>query len=302
MQFCSKPKKSFFQQAIYLNLDHLSSHHLPRHKGNLINQKQKNTPSTTLDLLEEQIEMAQQVMNNKEKQIQQVPIQMHPIIRNPEAISDDEMPDPGVQVQIPQMQPAVQVQVPQMQPAAQVQVPQMQPAVQVQVPQMQPAVQVQVPQMQPVVQVQVPQMQPAAQVQVHQRQPQAQVICPQVQHFRITQPNPPILKFTTGLVICTCAGCQDPITHDQKTYPSNMVFMKKGMVAFYNLKCNRIQMKEQNIHFHLSMVCLQKDDKATEYRDLRTNDETFEQLTIEQMELLEKLDFLCFITVNKQVM
>ena len=34
----------------------------------------KNAPSTTLDLLEEQIEMAQQVMNNKEKQIQQVPI------------------------------------------------------------------------------------------------------------------------------------------------------------------------------------------------------------------------------------
>ena len=67
--------------------------------------------------------MAQQVMNNKEKQIQQVPIQMHPIIRNPEAISDDEMPDPH-----PQMQPAVQVQVPQMQPAMQVQVPQIQPA------------------------------------------------------------------------------------------------------------------------------------------------------------------------------
>ena len=178
--------------------------------------------------------MEQQVMNNKEKQIQQVPIQMHPIIRNPEAISDDEMPDPGVQVQVPQMQPAAQVQVPQMQPAVQVQVPQMQPAAQ----------------------VQVPQMQSVAQVQVHQRQPQVQVIHPQVQHFRITQPNPPILKLTTGLAICTCAGCQDPITHDQKTYPSNMVFMKKGIVAFYKPKCNRIQMKEQNIHFHLSMVCL----------------------------------------------
>ena len=47
-------------------------------------------------------------MNNKEKQIQQVPIQMHPIIRNPEAISDDQMQ----QVQVPQMQPAAQVQVP----------------------------------------------------------------------------------------------------------------------------------------------------------------------------------------------
>ena len=36
--------------------------------------------------------------------------------------------------------------------------------------------------------------------------------------------------------------------------------------------------------------------------DLRTNDETFEQLTIEQMEVLEKLDFLSFIATNKQVM
>ena len=49
-----------------------------------------------------------------------------------------------------------------------------------------------------------------------------------------------ILKFTTGLAIHTCAGCQGDITHDQKANLSNMVFMKKGMVAFYNLKCNRI--------------------------------------------------------------
>ena len=98
-------------------------------------------------------------------QVQQVPVQMHPIIRNPEAISDDEMPDPGVQVQVPQMQPGVQVQV--------------------------------IP----------PQVQPQVQVIHAQVQPQAQVICPQVQPFRITQPNPPILKFTTGLVIHTCAGC-----------------------------------------------------------------------------------------------
>ena len=70
-------------------------------------------------------------MNTQEKQVQQVPVKTHPIIRNPEAISDDEMPDPGVQVQVPQMQPAVQVQVPQMQPGAQLQVPQMQPGAQV---------------------------------------------------------------------------------------------------------------------------------------------------------------------------
>ena len=188
-------------------------------------------------------------MNSKVKEVEQVQVPMRPIIRNPEAISDDEIPDPEVE--------AAQVQVPQMQQAAQVQVPQMQQA--------------------------------------------AQVIHPQVQKLRITQPNPPILKFTTGLAICVCAGCRNTITHDQKTYPYNMVFVKKGIVAFYNPKCNKMQVKEQNIHFHLNMVCLHKNDKTTEYRHLRTNDETFEQLTVEQMEVLQKLDFLRFITANKQV-
>ena len=173
-------------------------------------------------------------MNSKVKEVEQAQVPMHPIIRNPEAISDDEIPDP--EVEVPQMQQA------------------------------------------------------------------AQVIHPQVQKLRITQPNPPILKFTTGLAICMCAGCRNTITHDQKTYPYNMVFVNKGIVALYNPKCNKMQMKEQNIHFHLNMVCLQKNDKTTEYRHLRTNDETFEQLTIEQMEVLQKLDFLCFITANKQVM
>ena len=115
-------------------------------------------------------------------------------------------------------------------------------------------VQVQLLQMQPQVQVIHPQMQPQVQVICPQMWPQMPVICPQVQPFRITQPNPPILKFTTRLAIHVCAGCRGAITHDQKTYPSNMVFMKKGMVAFYNPKHNRIQMKEQNIHFHLC-VC-----------------------------------------------
>ena len=107
--------------------------------------------------------------------------------------------------------------------------------------------------MQPGVQVQVADMQPRVQVICLQVQPQVQVIHPHVQPFRITPPNPPILKFTTGLAICTGAGCQGAITHDQKTYPSIMVFMKKGMVAFYNPKCNTISI---HTHFHLSMVCL----------------------------------------------
>ena len=148
-------------------------------------------------------------MNSKVKEVEQGQVPMRPIIRNPEAISDDEIPDP--EVEVPQMQQAAQVQVPQMQQAA-------------------------------------------------------QVIHPQVQKLRITQPNPLILKFTTGVAISMCAGYRNTITRDQKTYPYNMVFMKKGIVAFYNPKCNKMQVKEQNIHFHPNMVCLQKNDKTTEYR------------------------------------
>ena len=77
-----------------------------------------NTPSTTLHMLEEQIEIARKVMNSKVKEVEQVKVPMRPIIRNPEAISDDEIPDLEVeaaQVQVPQMQQAAQVIHPQVQ-------------------------------------------------------------------------------------------------------------------------------------------------------------------------------------------
>ena len=70
-------------------------------KANQLKAK-NNTPSIKLHMLEEQMEMAQKVMKSKEKEVEQVPVQMRPIISNPEAISDDEIPDPGAQV--PQMQ------------------------------------------------------------------------------------------------------------------------------------------------------------------------------------------------------
>ena len=39
---------------------------------------------------------------------------------------------------------------------------------------------------------------------------------------------------------------------------------------------------------------------TTEYHHLTTNNEIFEQLSLEQMEVLQNLDFLPFITANKQ--
>ena len=51
-------------------------------------------------------------MNPQENQVQQVPVKMHPIIRNPEALSGEEIPQPQAQVEVPQMQPQAQVEVP----------------------------------------------------------------------------------------------------------------------------------------------------------------------------------------------
>ena len=103
-----------------------------------------------------------------------------------------------------------------------------------------------------------------------------------------------------GLAIQMCAGCGNEITRQQKEYPSNMVFQKRGFVKFYNAKQNQMNIKEQNIHFHLNMVCLRKENMKTEYHNLTTNDEIFEQLSLEQMEVLQNLDFLWFITAKKQ--
>ena len=119
------------------------------------------------------------------------------------------------------------------------------------------------------------------------------------QRYSIKVNNPPILIFTNGLGIRMCAGCNNDITREQKEYPSNMVFWKKALVAFYNPKQNQMNIKDQNIHFHLNMQCLRQDDRTTEYRHLTTKDEIFKQLSLEEMEVLQKLDFLQFITENK---
>ena len=94
-----------------------------------------------------------------------------------------------------------------------------------------------------------------------------------VQRYSIKENNPPVCIFTNGLVIHMCAGCGHEIMQEQKDYPTNMVFQKKGLVAFYNPKQNQMNIKDQNIHFHLNMQCLRTNDRMTEYRHLTTNDE-----------------------------
>ena len=88
-----------------------------------------------------------------------------------------------------------------------------------------------------------------------------------------------------------CTGFGHEITWEEKEYPTNMVFQRKGLITFYNPKQNQMNIKDQNIHFHLKMECLRANDRTTEYRHLTTNDKIFEQLSLEQMEVLQKLNF-----------
>ena len=95
-----------------------------------------------------------------------------------------------------------------------------------------------------------------------------------------------------------CAGCNNDITREQKGYPSNMVFQKKALVAFYNPKQNQMNIKDQNIHFHLNMQCLRQDDRTTEYRHLTTNDDILKQLSLEQMEVHSVLHNSTYIKLS----
>ena len=64
----------------------------------------------------------------------------------------------------------------------------------------------------------------------------------------------------------------------------NMVFRRRGVVGYLNRVKNEWVESEQNIHFHLKMSCLRKNDATIEARYIATNDETFLWLDQQQME------------------
>ena len=51
--------------------------------------------------------------------------------------------------------------------------------------------------------------------------------------------------------------------------------------------------------FHLNMACLCKNDSSVEYRDITMNDEFFQNLTREQIEILHAKGFLKHIAAKK---
>ena len=103
--------------------------------------------------------------------------------------------------------------------------------------------------------------------------------------------NPPQIIMATQM-IRKCKGCKGNITQEDKEYPHNMVFRRRGVVGYYNAVRNQWVDNEQNVHFHLDMRCIRKSDDTMEIRYISGNDETFAKLDRLQMEVLHANGFL----------
>ena len=109
----------------------------------------------------------------------------------------------------------------------------------------------------------------------------------------------PLVIFTDGRGIHVCQGCPNPISKQEQKYPKNMVFRMKIDNTFLHKTTNRVMKKEQDAHFHLNMTCLRKKDASVEMRDIYMTDDTFQELTRENMEVLQKANILQHILAHK---
>ena len=111
--------------------------------------------------------------------------------------------------------------------------------------------------------------------------------------------NPPVVILTDGTNISMCKGCGKKITKEQRKYPNNMVFRKKGIMGY--LFKGRYISKIRNIHFHLQKECLRHHDDTVQLCEIMMHEEVFEDLSIEQMSVLNQKGFLKYITANFEV-
>ena len=113
--------------------------------------------------------------------------------------------------------------------------------------------------------------------------------------------NPPIIVRATNM-IHHCHGYRGDIKASDKEYPHNMVFQQHRVVGYLNRVKNEWVESEQNIHFHLKMACLRKNDGTMEAWYIVTNDKTFLWLDQQQMEWLHAQGFLKAIACKKCIM
>ena len=127
----------------------------------------------------------------------------------------------------------------------------------------------------------------------------AQVSNPEIERYWV--PNPPIVILTTGTNIRMCKGCGKAITWNDKQYPHNMVFTRRGITGYLNRKSNMYINKISNIHFHLKIKCIREHDHTVKLCEIMMNEEVFANLSTEQMEELNKRGILKYITDNMEI-
>ena len=77
-----------------------------------------------------------------------------------------------------------------------------------------------------------------------------------------------------------------------------MVFRRRKVIRFYNKVLNKYIHKLSNVHFHLDMQCLCKKDLSVQMWQIFMYDEVFEELSCEQLQVLNDKGFLKYIIEN----
>ena len=78
-----------------------------------------------------------------------------------------------------------------------------------------------------------------------------------------------------------------------------MVFRKEGITGY--LFQGRYISKIGNVHFHLCKECLWHHDNTVQLHEIMMHEEVFEELSIEQMSVLNQKGFLKYIMANFEV-
>ena len=111
--------------------------------------------------------------------------------------------------------------------------------------------------------------------------------------------NPPVVINPVGRGIWKCKGCKETVTSEEQAYPKNMGFHRIGIWGKFLPLQNKWIQNKYNMHFHLNFTCLCENDPTVELQDIMMNDEFFQDLTREQMEILQEKGFLRHIAAKK---
>ena len=88
--------------------------------------------------------------------------------------------------------------------------------------------------------------------------------------------------------LCAKDAQKKKISHEEITYPHNMVFQRHGILGYYNKVLNKFVNGEYNVHFHLKKSCLRNADQSLKFKDITMTDEVFAALSLRTIGCIER--------------